>query len=282
MVQDSSSGAQPPNPPGNDNPIQALIQQIRSGQLPLPLIGGIAAVVVIGLILIVVALGSGGGDDDTTATRPTPLSGGLQTAQPTPQATIDLARPTATGVGHWNEVKADYMLMIPKFNVEAPLTYRQVPNSGALPDPDGPDDIAYYDFSAYNENASTNLGGAPGLGGNAVFAGHVDSGHKACQNGTVPPPCQAVLWDLNELAVGDTIEIHADGEIYRFEVMTNEPVPASLNDGTWDRIVASTETEMLTIITCGGDFNRATGEYDNRQVLTAARVTTTASVEVAQ
>ncbi|HEU0075998.1 MAG TPA: class F sortase, partial [Dehalococcoidia bacterium] len=123
-------------------------------------------------------------------------------------------------------------------------------------------------------------GGAPGLGGNAVFAGHVDSGSKACKNGTVPPPCEAVLWDLNLLEPGDIIEIQANGEIYKYEVKTNQPVSASLNDGTWDQIVSSSEEETLTIITCGGDFNRETREYSNRQVVTATRVTTTASAGV--
>jgi LPXTG-site transpeptidase (sortase) family protein len=270
MVQDSSSGGQPPKSP-NDNPIQALLQQIRSGQLPLPLLGGIAAVVVVGIILVVVALGSGD-DGDSTAARPTAQSGGLQTSRPTPRATIDLARPTAQPAGHWTEVGTDFRFVISKFGIEAPLTYRKVPPSGVMPNPDGPDDVAYYDFSDFEH-----YGGAPGLGGNSIFAGHVDSGSKACENGTVPPPCQAVLWDLNLLEPGDIIEIHANCDIYKYEVMTNEPISASLNDGTWDQIVSSTEEETLTIITCGGDFNRETSEYSNRQVVTAARVTTTAS-----
>jgi LPXTG-site transpeptidase (sortase) family protein len=278
MVQDSSSGAQPPNPPGNDSPIQALIQQIRSGQLPLPLLGGIAAVVVVGIILVVVALGSGGDDDGgATVARPTAESGGLQTSRPTPQATIDLARPTSQPTGHWNEVGADFKFVVPKFSIEAPLTYRKVPPTGVMPNPDGPDDVAYYDFSEFDH-----YGGAPGLGGNVVLAGHVDSGSKPCKNGTIPPPCEAVLWDLNLLELGDVIEIHANGDIFKYEVTSNEPVSASLNDGTWDQIVSSTEGETLTIITCGGDFNRETREYSNRQVVTANRVTTTASSGVSQ
>jgi LPXTG-site transpeptidase (sortase) family protein len=277
MVQDRSSGDQQPNPSNNENPLQALIDKIRSGQLPLPLLGAIAAVVVIGIILVVVALGSGGDSsaNPTTTTRPTAESGGLQTSRPTPQATIDLMRPTAQPTGHWTEVGPDFKFVIQEFGIEAPLTYRKVPPSGVMPNPDGPDDVAYYDFSDFE-----NYGGAPGLGGNIVLAGHVDSGSKPCKNGTVPPPCEAVLWDLNLLEIGDIIEIHANGDVYQYEVKTNEPVPASLGDGTWDRIVSSTEEETLTIITCGGDFNRETREYNNRQVVTATRITTTASSEV--
>jgi hypothetical protein len=64
---------------------------------PLPVIGGVAAVVVIGIIIAGVALSSGGGDDGNTsantgatATRtprsptPTSISGGLKPANPPP------------------------------------------------------------------------------------------------------------------------------------------------------------------------------------------------------
>ena len=267
MVQDNEPGAPPPNPVDNQNPIKGLIDSIRSGQLSMPLIGGIAAVVVVGVILVVVALGGGGGEGSGSGdSGPEADLAGLKTAQPTPEATIDLARPTAAA-GHLEGVGAGDRLVIKRFNIEAPLTYRKVPPTGVMPNPEGPDDVAYYDFSNFD-----NLGGGPGLGGNAVFAGHVDSGSKACKNGTVAPPCTAVLWDLNDVRVGDEIEVHIDGKVFTYKVTSNQPVPASANDGTWDRIVTSTAKESLTIITCGGDFNRATREYTNRQVVTAERV----------
>ena len=287
MVQGRSSGNPQPNPPKNDNPLQALIQQIRSGQLPLPLLGGIAGAVVIGIILVVVALGSGGDDNGgssggSTGTRPTAESGGLQTSRPTPQATIDLTRPTAQAGGHWADVGPDYRFVISKFGVEAPLTYRKVTVDASgnypMPLPEGADDVAYYDFS----DIPGNYGGAPGLGGNAVFAGHVDSGSKPCKNGTVPPPCEAVLWDLNNLEVGDIIEIHAGDEVFQYEVTSNEALPAAPGDQTWNQVVSATAEETITIITCAGDFNRETREYDHRQVVTATRVITTASSEVTQ
>jgi LPXTG-site transpeptidase (sortase) family protein len=266
MVQDNEPGETPPAASNSKNPIKSFIESIRGGRLSLPLIGGIAAVIVVGIILIVVAVGGGGdgNDSDVANARPTADSGGLQTdAEPTPEATIDLARPTAKA-GHLENVGPNDRLVIKRFNINAPLTHRKVPPTGVMPNPDGPDDIAYYDFSNFE-----NFGGAPGKGGNTVFAGHVDSGSKACKNGTVPPPCQAVLWDLNDLSIGDEIEVHVSGQVFKYAVTSNQPVPASLNDGTWDRIVTSTAKESLTIITCGGDFNRVTREYSNRQVVTA-------------
>src|SRR3989304_2842744 len=61
-------------------------------------------------------------------------------------------------------------IVIAKIGVDAPLTYKPVvpdPNGGTTypPNPDGADDVAYYDFSAY-----PGLGGGPGIGGNSVFA----------------------------------------------------------------------------------------------------------------
>jgi hypothetical protein len=235
----------------------------------MPVIGGAAALVVIVIIIAGVALSGGGGDDEngnTGATgqrspTPTSISGGLQTAQPTPEATADLTQPTAQAE---NLTSIEGRFVIPKFSVDAPLTYRAVGLDGIMPNPEGPDDIAYYDFSAW-----PGKGGKPAAG-NAMLAGHVDSGREACNNGTVPPPCQAVLWDLNNLVLGDEVHLIVDGTLYKYAVTSNEPVHAV--NGPWDQIVSSTAEPTLTIITCGGDFNRETGEYDQRQVVKASFV----------
>jgi hypothetical protein len=245
------------------------------GRAPLPVIGGLAALVVIGIIIAGVALSSGGSDDgdsgDPAGTgstgaqvqrspTATSISGGLQTAQPTAIATADLSQPTAVADNLQSIGNGDRML-IPRFNVDAPLTYRAVGLDGIMPNPDGPDDIAYYDFTAW-----PGKGGRPGAG-NPVFAGHVDSGHVPCDDGTEPPPCTAVLWDLNNLALDDEIHVVVGNTRYKYAVTSNEPVDAA--SGPWDQIVSATAEPSLTIITCGGDFNRATGEYDKRQVLKA-------------
>jgi hypothetical protein len=253
MAQDNPSGG-------------GLLDSIKSGRAPLPVIGGLAALVVVGIIFVVVALGGGGGDDDgdngnvVAGATPTASSGGLQTAAPTVEATIDLARPTAVAQNLTSVAPGDRMV-ISKIGVDAPLTYRSVGPDGVMPNPEGSDDIAYYDFSAW-----PGKGGAPGAG-NTVLAGHVDSGSKPCKNGTVPPPCQAVLWDLHNLKVGDEIQVVVSGKTTTYVVKSNQPVSAA--NGPWNDIVSSTQTPSLTIITCGGDFNRVTREYTDRQVLVA-------------
>jgi hypothetical protein len=259
MVQDNDPGHDYRDS-GDGNPLSRMFSSI-----PLPILGGVAAAIVIGIIVIAVAFG-GGGDDDRTASQPPADSGGLQTQMPTPEATIDINRPTAVA-GNLTEIGPGDRFTIPAFGVDAPLTYRTVGLNGVMPDPDGPDDIAYYDFSAW-----PGLGGAPG-NGNMVLAGHVDSGVKACKNGTVPAPCEAVLWDLNRLKTGDIIEVHVKGVTYKYRIATNEPVHAV--NGPWNQIVASTAEPTITIITCGGDFNRQTREYSHRQVVTARLITGT-------
>lgn len=60
-------------------------------------------------------------------------------------------------------------LRIPVLGVDAAVAPRLVDETGEMPLPGGPADIAWYDLSAW-----PSMGGAPGEGGNAIFAGHVD------------------------------------------------------------------------------------------------------------
>ena len=230
--------------------------------------GTALAVVLLAMALLAAACGGVGGGKTKGPDRSlAPAeSGGLQASvTPVVEGAVDLtARPTAVAAENLTSVGPGDRFVISKFGVDAPLTYRKVGKDGQMPNPDGPDDVAYYDFSEW-----PGLGGGPGKGGNAVFAGHVDSGQKACKNGTVKPPCQAVLWDLNGLKVGDEIEVRVSGQSFKYRVTSNQPVPAAT--GPWDQIVTATAQESITIITCGGDFNRETREYSNRQVVVAVR-----------
>jgi hypothetical protein len=206
-----------------------------------------------------VAIGGGG---DKKSNDDSALAGLANDDLPTPAATIDLNRPTVVSNANpnLNAVGANDRISIGKIDVNAPISYKPVGADGLPPDPDGPDDLAYYDFTAW-----PGLGGAPGKGGNAVFAGHVDSGKKACKNGTVPPPCTAVLWDLRKVAPGDEIQIQFAGVTYKYQVIGADTVNASTAD--WAAIYATSKDPMITIITCGGDFS--SGEYNKRSVITA-------------
>jgi LPXTG-site transpeptidase (sortase) family protein len=250
------------NRPGEDQPGGPADNK----KLPLPLIGALATLVVIGLIFVVVAFSGGGGDDNgDSLTGDDHELAGLSTAEPPVEGTIDFDRPTVVENTNLTSVGPDDKIIISKFGISAPLTYRAVGLDGIMPNPEGSDDVAYYDFSAW-----PGKGGAPGKGGNAVFAGHVDSGTKPCKDGTVPPPCQAVFWDISQLKIGDEVEVQISGETTKYRITSNQPISAT--EGPWDQIVASTAEQTITLITCGGDFNRETREYNNRQVVTGIKV----------
>ncbi|HLF72575.1 MAG TPA: class F sortase [Dehalococcoidia bacterium] len=229
-----------------------------AGRPTLPVIGGLVAVVVVGIVLVVVAMGGGG------KSQPSGDLAGLAADDvvPTPVATLDLNRPTAVpNVNpNLNAVGNSDRMIIPKIGVTAPLSYKPVGLDGEPPVPDGADDIAYHDFTAW-----PGLGGAPGKGGNAIFSGHVDSGRSACKNGSVPPPCTAVLWDLKQIVPGDQIEVQISGVSYKYTVTAAESVNAKT--AAWEQIYATTKETTLTIITCAGNFSG--GEYDKRFIVTA-------------
>ena len=147
-------------------------------------------------------------------------------------------------------------LIIPAISVDAPVTPKAVDSDGAMPSPDGPQDVIWYDFSAI-----PGLGGRPGAGGNTVLAGHVD------YHGYGP----AVFWNLRDVKQGDEITlVLADGSEYRYRARSNRIVDPSAMP--FNEIVASTPEESLTVITCAGDFDPATHNYDMRRVVWAVRV----------
>jgi hypothetical protein len=230
-------------------------------------------VLVIGVALVLAssACGGGGGDKPPTATREPADSGGLATREAaTPEATIALGGNTGGVVQPPTVLPGDNAtdrIVIPKANVNAPLTLATVPPSGGeLSSPKGADDVVFYNFANF-----PGLGGYPGIGGNSLFSGHVDYGRGACKNGTVPPPCQAVFWDISDLSNGDMIEIQLQGQVFRYRVTGAEDIAAT-DYARWDKVWASTAQETVTLITCGGDFNRTTREYSHRRVVTAVRV----------
>jgi len=194
---------------------------------------GLAVLAVCAFLVWVVAFNGG---DDSGSGFEQAIAAPTETASPTPVADIE-------------------RLIIPAISVNAPVTPRTVDRDGQMPSPDGPRDVIWYDFSAL-----PGLGGRPGAGGNTILAGHVD------YHGYGP----AVFWDLRNVKQGDEITVRLrDGNEYKYVTRSNrivDPAAASFNE-----IVASTTEESLTVITCAGDFDPATHNYDMRRVVWAVR-----------
>jgi LPXTG-site transpeptidase (sortase) family protein len=103
-------------------------------------------------------------------------------------------------------------------------------------------------------------GGTPGGFGPTVIAGHVDS-----RSGP------AVFFRLGEMVVGDRFTVagedgtHFEYEVYRIENHAKAEFP------TVD-VFGATTTDEVRLITCGGEYNEATGRYLDNLVVFASRV----------
>ena len=138
-------------------------------------------------------------------------------------------------------------IQIARLDVDAEVIALNLNAEGALDVPDGPDLVAWYDFT-----------GKPGLGGNAVFSGHVDWASYG----------PAVFWDLDTLEPGDAIEIGLlDGTVLIYAVTANHQY--AVEDLDMRAILAPTAQESLTLITCGGVFSG--GSYSDRVVVRAVK-----------
>ncbi len=147
------------------------------------------------------------------------------------------------------------MISIPRFGVEANIVVLGVDGNGVMETPDGPTNVAWYDFSARPGFA------ADEDGGNAVFSGHVDYYNYG----------PAVFWNLRNLELDDEIVVRLDdGTIYRYGVVSRnqyDATTAPISD-----IVGDTPNEVITLITCGGSFDPSVGEYNDRVIVRAQRI----------
>jgi len=148
---------------------------------------------------------------------------------------------------------APYRIIIEKINVNAPvLTFGL--DANAVPEvPTGShaaEIVAWYDFSA-----------KPGTGSNAVFSGHVTWFGRA------------VFWNLKRLEIGDTIRLMGeDGTEMVYSV--TESFLVNPHDPEATMVMAGTPTDMITIITCDGEYIENNdpvfgGEYTERRVVRA-------------
>lgn len=151
---------------------------------------------------------------------------------------------------------APVQFQMDRFVVDAPVEKGKIEN-GVMIDPSGPWVITWYDQLS-----------ALGEGTNVVVAGHVDYW-------TTGP---AVLYGFTDPGVveGDQIRIIAEnGEVFEYAVdwerlynVAEELTPEVIQED----IVGDTGEESLTIITCGGTFDQATGEYLERHVARATLI----------
>jgi LPXTG-site transpeptidase (sortase) family protein len=141
-------------------------------------------------------------------------------------------------------------VVIPAIGVNAPVVTKSLDPDRVMQSPDTPSEVAWYDFTSL-----------PGGGGNVVLAGHADFA------GVGP----AVFWDLWRLQSGDLIQLHLiDGSVTFYRVVSSETVPEAT--AAIDEIIGPTSVEVVTLITCAGNYSAVTGRYDQRLVVRAERI----------
>ena len=234
-----------------------------------------AALAAIGVFAAValVAAACGGGDSGsgtkTPSGSPTKAVSKTPSVTRTPAGSLGLKTPIAFSEGDLLS-EADLLsrgvgepgrgpftgakLIIPKIEIDAEFSTKLVGGDGQMPNPNGPEDVAWYDFADW-----PGLGGVPLGGGNVVMAGHVDYINYG----------PAVFWRLSELVPGDEIEIRLqDGTVAKYRVEFNKSVDPG--DADWSGLVQATADESITLITCTGEFEA--GHYTNRQIVWGRRI----------
>lgn len=138
---------------------------------------------------------------------------------------------------------------IPSIGVESDLETLGLESDGRIQPP-----VAWEKAGWYEK------GVVPGDVGPAVIAGHVDS-----------PYGPAVFLDLATLENGDEIRVTlSDGatDVYRVD----GSLEASKADFPTSEVYKSTPTPQLRVITCGGEYDSATGHYVDNLVVFATLV----------
>jgi sortase (surface protein transpeptidase) len=137
-------------------------------------------------------------------------------------------------------------ISIPAIGLDTEVVPVATDLDGAMSSPSDPDTVAWY-----------SLGPGLGIGGNVVFAGHVDWGGKLRAFGL-----------LNRLAEGDEITVwDAVGESERYVVESSDWVEAE--GAAVDDIFGMRDSPSMTLITCGGSFDPWAHQYLHRLIVKA-------------
>jgi sortase (surface protein transpeptidase) len=140
-------------------------------------------------------------------------------------------------------------ISVEKAQIQAEIEQLEIVN-GTMENPTGP-----WVVSWYKETAEL------GETGNVVIAGHIDYWN-------VGP---AVFYHIADLVEGDEIVMTGEnGSTFTYAVETNDTYGVEeLTGGLITELVAPTDSQVLTMITCGGEFDYENGEYLSRTVVRA-------------
>lgn len=177
----------------------------------------------------------------------------LQTAPEPPTEDSVLSARTPTPIRR-TPAMGEWRIQIPNIRVDASIVTVGLDPDGAMGAPEGPHDVGWYKH-----------GPAPGEQGNVLLDGHVDWTNR--QTGV---PFGAVFWDLKTLKPGAKVSI-TDGE-REFVYEVSEYRRYRWDDPEGLSVLQRTTDARITMITCGGQFDRTTRNYSMREVVIATLV----------
>lgn len=181
---------------------------------------------------------------------PAPAAPSPAAAAPVPatQAAPPPAEPDTTGEAQPSAPAPPVRVRIGAIEVDAPVVQVGVDELGEMEIPEDVRTIGWYRF-----------GPGPGASaGSSVLSGHVDDRIQG----------RGAFFDLREMSEGDTVQVDlADGtslayRVVRVERFDKDVLPV-------DQVFDRTGAPRLTLVTCGGDFDRATRNYQENIVVTA-------------
>jgi LPXTG-site transpeptidase (sortase) family protein len=203
---------------------------------------GLACLAAAGVLIALIVTGVWDTENNTVVGASTPFG-------PTPNLTPEPTPTEALPPGVDAPISS---IAIPKFGINAPIQVKGVDADNVMVSPDGPENVAWYDFS-----------GKPGFGSNAVFSGHVDYIDYG----------PAVFWNIKDLVAGDLIEVHLnEGTVYTYAVESLWSVSAEPTQDELRAVVGPSTNDVVTLITCGGNWDASIQQYDQRTVVRARRV----------
>ena len=170
-----------------------------------------------------------------------------QPGQSPPSAPIEAD--TFRSMRDYQQVAEPVRLRIPAGHIDTELIRLGKAPDGAIDVVPLPFDVAGW----YQE------GPRPGQPGPAVILGHVDSKEDG----------PAVFFNLKTLSMGADVYVdRADGTTVKFRVTSRSQVSKTLFPT--DLVYGPTLEASLRLVTCGGSFDRSTGNYRDNVIIYAA------------
>jgi sortase (surface protein transpeptidase) len=188
----------------------------------------LAALVVAGVFLVVRGLTMGSAGPPASASQ---IPAGISTAQPTPSG-----RPIAAAMAASTPIRIE----IPSIGVDAPVMQLGLNADGSIQVPP----LSNHNLTGWFDGSVT-----PGQTGSSIILGHVDNVTGV-----------SVFFYLKTLRPGEVVKVlRADGSTAIFAV--DGVQRAVKTDFPTEAVYRNVSYPSLRLITCGGPFDPATGQY---------------------